>query len=612
MLMVENARKWTLVILSVAISLSTAAQLTGQPRLQYSGGGLQHMLPDVPVMEPRPSEGGDLNQRWRTQRVGDDGLPVAGFLDSVKGNDAAIEVIIGQGRLLTTKQPIAREDGIAVIAVGDPSVVDFEVLPDPRMIRLLGTRVGVTDLMVLTSDGETYGFEVHVVYDLDLLRAHLAQVFPDALIRLGQIREHMVVEGQARSNMQIQQITRTIELFLTSSQVLGKMSGSAARPSTPGGAARGGASQAPPGTEGEPAAEGEQAGEEGTQPPPAEEEPLPGVALEEGSRPSVSATTFSPQIINLMRVPSVRQVMLKVQIAELNRTSLRQIGTDMIAQIGNNTVASFVQNVASGGVELASGGTGTLIGIFDSGNFNIVLRALRQNNVATILAEPNLVTLDGHVAHFQSGGEFPVPVAQMGGGAGNNSVEFKPFGVQLAFVPYIQDDGVIRLHVEPEVSTVDEDLSVALIETGAPVPGVRTRNASTTVELREGQTLAIAGLLDREVDGNTARIPILGDLPYLGPFFGSTRHQTIEQELLVLVTPYLVGPSDHGQCLPLPGMEIMEPNDLEFYLMNRIEGRTGRPHRSTTQWDNPFRPSDYCTQMGLEQSYMLGPIGLTD
>ena len=251
-------------------------------------------------------------------------------------------------------------------------------------------------------------------------------------------------------------------------------------------------------------------------------------------------------------------------------------------------------------------------GIFDSGNFQIFLRALRQNNVATILAEPNLVTLDGHVAHFQSGGEFPVPVAQMGGGAGNNSVEFKPFGVQLAFIPYIQDDGVIRLHVEPEVSTVDEDLGVTLIQNGSPVPGVRTRNASTTVELRQGQTLAIAGLLNREVDGSTARIPFLGDLPYLGPLFGATRHQTIEQELLVLVTPYLVSPRDADQCLPVPGDSIMEPNDLEFYLMNRIEGRTGRVHRSATQWDNPFHPSDYCIQMGLEQSYMLGPVGLTD
>jgi pilus assembly protein CpaC len=336
------------------------------------------------------------------------------------------------------------------------------------------------------------------------------------------------------------------------------------------------------------------------------------MTFEEGARPSVSAKTFAPQIINLMRVPGVRQVMLKVQIAELNRTALRQIGTDMIARFGNNTIATFVQNAATGNTKdlLGAASSGTIVGIFGS-DFSIVLRALRQNNLATILAEPNLVTMDGHVAQFQSGGEFPVPVAQFGGG-GNNTVEFKPFGVQLAFIPYIQDDGVIRLHVEPEVSTVDEDLGVSLVTDGGPVPGVRTRNTSTTVELREGQTLAIAGLLNREVDGSTARIPLLGDVPYIAPLFGANRHQVIEQELLVMVTPYLVSPREAEQCMPLPGMEVMEPNDLEFYLLSRIAGRTGRPHRSTTQWDNPFHPSDYCVQMDAEQTYMLGPVGLSE
>jgi pilus assembly protein CpaC len=160
---------------------------------------------------------------------------------------------------------------------------------------------------------------------------------------------------------------------------------------------------------------------------------------------------------------------------------------------------------------------------------------------------------------------------------------------------------------------VAEELSVTLIAGGDPVPGLRSRTASTTVELRQGQTLAIAGLLNKEIDGATRRVPFLGDLPYLGPLFSLTSHDVIEQELLVTVTPYLISPMNADQPLLLPGQEVMEPNDLEFYLLNRIEGRLGRPHRSTTKWDNPFRRhADMQMQMQCEQSYLRGPVGLSE
>ncbi|TVS18239.1 MAG: secretion system protein, partial [Planctomycetaceae bacterium] len=320
----------------------------------------------------------------------------------------------------------------------------------------------------------------------------------------------------------------------------------------------------------------------------------PVMMYEEGGLSESRATIPPSQIINLLQVPGVHQVMLKVQLAELNRRALRQIGTDL-TYVGAST---FLQSIASGG--------GNLVGVFNGGEFTIVLNALRRNDVAKILAEPNLITLNGHTARFQSGGEFPVPVAQMGGGAGNNRVEFKPFGVQLAFIPYVQDNGLIRLRVEPEVSTIDDTLAVSLIAGGDPVPGLRTRNASTTVELREGQTLAIAGLLNYEMTGQTSRVPLLGDLPYIGPLFATTRNEVLEQELLVVVTPFLVSPTAACQRIALPGDEILEPNDLELYLLNRIEGRTGYPFRATTQWDNPFSLQ---RQRGWEQSYIYGPVG---
>jgi pilus assembly protein CpaC len=535
---------------------------------------------------------------------------VAQFLDSLQGNDAAIEVLVNRSKLLTTRKPLDQGGGgVPVIAISDPTIADFDILPDSRMIRLIGHRVGVTDLMFVTADGQSYSFAIHVVYDLDLLRAHLKQIFPDALIRLGQIREHLVVEGQARSNAQVDQILDAIEAYLASAQ-LSRSTTSTSGDVQLSAASRGQAAEQPPAEKppaDETAGEGTGPNEAAEPGQPGDEEP--GVAYEEGDRPNTSATFAAPRIINLLTVPGVKQVMLKVQIAELNRTALRQIGTDLFAEVGNNQLASFAGAFGGAGEGVLTGSAGTLIGIFDSGNFTMIMRALRSNNVATILAEPNLVTLDGHEASFLSGGQFPVPVAQQGGGAGNNSVEFKDFGVQLGFVPYILDEGVIRLHVEPEVSNVSEDLAVSLIAGGSPVPGLRSRNAATTVELRQGQTLAIAGLLSREVGGSTTRIPLLGDLPYVGPLFASTSHEVVEQELLVAVTPYLVSPMSAGECLNLPGQEILEPNDLELYLLNRIEGRTGYPHRSTTQWDNPFHRQ---TQMQVEQQYFLGPIGLSE
>ena len=567
----------------------------------------QQPLPVVPNLEPRPAEG--PQESWRTQRVGNERQPTAAFLDSLSENDAVIKVKLARSKLLTTKEPIAEEGGVAVIAVSDPSVLDFDVLPDSRMIRLAGQRVGTSDLTFVGVGGQTYSFEVRVVYDLDVLNVRLRELFPDARINLTQIREHIVVEGQARSDAQVDKILDTIRFFLASEQVARRTRSrrGGERPT-----AADGAEEPPPEDEEAPAEPGE-AGDE----PAADETDEPGVAYEEGDRPNVNVTFPQAQIINLLTVPGVQQIMLKVQIAELNRTALREIGTDLFANPGNNTLLSFGGALGeSAGEEsgsiaelLFSNATGTLVGIFDSGRFAMIMKALRQNSVADILAEPNLVTLNGHEARFLSGGEFPVPVAQQGGGAGNNTVEFKDFGIQLAFIPHILDDGVIRLHVEPEVSNVDESLGVTLIIAGDPIPGVRTRTAATTVELREGQTLAIAGLLSREADATTSRIPLIGDIPYLGVFFGSNRHQVQEQELLVAVTPFLVEPMSAEQRPPIPGTEIMEPNDLEFYLMQRIEGRTGRPHRSTTQWDNPFH---HQSQMQVEQRYFVGPVGLSE
>ena len=218
------------------------------------------------------------------------------------------------------------------------------------------------------------------------------------------------------------------------------------------------------------------------------------------------------------------------------------------------------------------------------------------------------MAMSGQRASFLAGGQFPVPVPQTGGAqTGAITIEWKDFGVQLNFVPYVLEDEMIRLQVEPEVSTIDKALGVTVL--GTSVPGLNSRKAQTTVELRQGQTLAIAGLLSVEIAGETNRVPGLGDLPYIGPLFSNTSHSKVEKELLVLVTPYLVAPQNADQVQPLPGAEIEDPNDWEFYFLNRIEGRTGKNFQSTKSADDPL---GLVRLMKLERRCMSGPVGFSE
>ena len=550
------------------------------------------MLPNVPVRGPRPAEGNEAGQRWQTE-VDPATSPTAAFIEPLRGNDAVVQVIVGQARLLTLRADLANEQGTGVIAVADPTVVDFDVMPNPRLIRLSARRAGVTDLSITTADGEIYNFEIHVVYDLRLLEAQLRQIFPDVQLRLFQLREHLVVEGQVRSIRQADQVLRTIELFLASAQVPSSSQGQDA------GASRGASRDTRRGDR--PAADGQdpnwQQTPDGAAQPSASDRPGNVQAVPEpGGRADVQGSFASAQIINLLRVPGVHQVMLQVQIAELNRTALRNIGADwQFGTPGGNVLETLI-----------GGPNTTVAGVFSSGSVEFVLRALRSNSLLSVLAEPNLVAMSGQKASFLAGGEFPVPVPQNAGGGTTITVEFKTFGVQLEFVPYVLEDETIRLTVTPEESS--PDFSTAVEIDGFFVPGINTRRASTTVEMRQGQTLAMAGLLRVSIDANTRRIPGLGDLPYIGPLFSNTTHTRQEKELLVLVTPYLVAPMnpDEVPCLPTDG--LTDPNDLEFYLLNRIEGRTGRKFHPTREWDDPW---GFRYLMHLEQSNLCGPVGFS-
>lgn len=504
-------------------------------------------------------------------------------------NSQYFEVTVGQSRILTTKvELIAKDKNLPLIAVGDPGILEFNIL-NPSQIRVVGLIPGITDLSIVTPDKKVYSVEVRVKADLDLLRAKLIEAFPDASVRLVEMREHVIVEGQARDSTQVARIMEAIRAYMDS------VGAAQTRKNTPGL----GQPVLPP--------------REGAGPIA----PLPVIKTD--------VKFAQPQIINMLKVPGPQQVLLKVRIAELDRTAFRQIGADFLVanpngsglvgtQIGGSTVQAKT-NVSKGIITdaaalFANTSATTVFGIFDR-DFAFMLQALRRNELLKILAEPNLVALNGHKASFLAGGEFPVPIPQTGTGIGGVSpitVEFKKFGVELGFKPDILDNGMIRLAVAPSVSSIDFAIGTTI--QGTVVPGLNKRDANTTVEIREGQTLAIAGLLNVTLEGTASRIPGLGDVPVLGPFFSNTTNKRTEKELIVLVTPYLVDALKCDEVPPHPGAEVGGPTDLEFYLHGRIEGRTGDWRATTKSFATP--PITTPAYLRLHDTYIRGPHGFSD
>lgn len=620
------------------VAFLTLAAWAGSSRAQ---DGRRIPLPSPPP--PPPPRVEDVPIRARPATAAPEKPKDSGIVDRLAGPSSLIEIKVGQGRFLTLREDLAVAGQPApFLAVGDPTVADFFQV-GPRQLRLIGKRLGTTDLTITTSAGRTFDYELRINGDLDFLDAQLKKMFPDARLALTQLREKIVVEGEARDAGEVMRILSVIDSYVRSIQrvlVPGQVSnvqnviqGADPNAQPPGSGADAQGFQNPAGGPGVfpgsvpgafPSGSGMGLAMGG----------VGGTQITPGTIATNQIATNQVQVINLIRVPTSQQVLLKVRVAELNRTGFRQIGADFLAsipqfgtlfgtQIGGATFApgqlgSTTYGLRNGNnviipqdVRDLTVSTQTVFGTFSHGQFNAVLAALRRNNILKILAEPNLVTLNGHQASFLAGGEFPVPVlAGFGGGAGGGgssiNVQFKEFGVRLSFLPIVEDHDTIRLTVDPEVSTVDATLSTTLVPGGSPVPGLNTRKSHTTVELKQGETLAIAGLMQLTLSAQTARIPGLGDLPYIGAFFSNTTSTRIEKELVVLVTPYLVEPMKPGQVPPTPGEEYVEPNDLEFFFMNRIEGRTGIDGRSTTSYDDPLhlvRPAL------VERKYLIGPSG---
>jgi pilus assembly protein CpaC len=429
----------------------------------------------------------------------------------------------------------------------------------PDEFELIGGETGDTSVTIWFQDGEMLRYLVRVSPDeledrrrieYKKLEQKLNEFFPESLIQLIPIADKLIVRGQARDVEEAAQIMAVVrgEGPDTDTDTVQLTEGVAADP-TPG----------------------------GVELPPA-------------------------NVINLLRVPGEQQVMLRVRVAEISRTALRQMGAELDVNVGDFIFNSFL------GLDLP------VRAVLDTTDVELALEALASNSYGKVLAEPNLVTLSGRPASFIAGGEFAVPTVVGVQGAAAVATNFRGFGVQLAFTPTVLDKDLIRLQVTPSLSDINQDNEVN------GIPGLDTRAVTTTVDLREGQWLAIAGLLEDRQGGSKVRVPYVGDIPLLDMFFSRKEVRREETELVILVSPELVHPLDPCEMPPiLPGMEVTEPSNNCFYFWGNIEGDPNRHFRSTVH-PNCVRNNGFAVREAMREArraraagyYMHGRRGFSN
>jgi pilus assembly protein CpaC len=534
-------------------------------------------------------------------------------VESIQDPEAEITLVVGQNKLITTRRTLSR------IVIARPQVADVELLtdqPNSRLLNLFGRSFGTTSLTLWDTDNHSTSMLVRVTIDAKDLEARLKQSSPGADVHVRQVGQLVILEGQVPDNKTMTEVLQLVqgELRLTGQVSQGSLTGALGF----GGAAGGAGGGAGGGT-----GQGVTIASSNVQVPP-------GTATQGSAQPGLT-------IINRVRVPGPRQVLLRVKIAELDRTAVRELGVSWLDPRNNMILASsiggsagiagtagpltqtsngfkgIVSPVASAfnaSATAANTSTATLFGIFNAAQFSLFLDVLKSNAIAKVLAEPNLMALDGQPAQFIAGGLFPYPVPQSSsipGGTAVVTVQFAKFGAILTFLPQILANDVIRLDVEPIFSQLNFGQGTTI--NGGFVPSISQRSAHTVVELREGQTLAIAGLLQIQGNASTVRIPGLGDIPVVGPLFSKNVYSQTETELVVLVTPELVAPMEVHEVPESPGDRVIQPNDWEFYFLGRIEGKSGTDFRATVR---ELDPLDVMKHFRSEGRWVIGPHGHCD
>lgn len=451
-----------------------------------------------------------------------------------EGVQEEVKLIVGRSTVVRAPWATAR------VAVTDPKIADVQVLTAEQVL-VQGIKVGTTDLILWSEDDQqTVHMRVVVRMDLEAIEKTITTLFPGANLAVSDSGEVLVIQGLLRSSDQALQLKD----FLEKSKI---------------------------------------------------------------------------PYVNMTSLAGVQQVQLQVRIAEVSRSALRQLGVNAV---GTDDDFFFGQKV--GGVSpsidigpagqtfppvsldnmawatpddgITAGSSVTLFAGFPKADLEVYLSALAENQYVRVLANPTLIALSGEEAEFLAGGEFPIPVPQTsGGGASTITIEYKEFGVRLMFRPLVLGDGGIRLTAMQEVSELSD--AGGLVIEGFAVPALTTRRAAATLELKSGQSFALAGLLRSTDAAITSRIPGLGDLPIIGPMFRSIRYRNQETELVILVTASLVEPMSVDQAPPLPGVTHQAPSDWELYVEGRIESQEpARIDPASQQW---------LREMGLDK--LVGP-----
>ncbi|QDT38946.1 type II and III secretion system protein family protein [Stratiformator vulcanicus] len=432
-----------------------------------------------------------------------------------------LEVIDQRSQLIVANANVVRT------AIADSTVIEV-VQYSPNEIAIIGVGLGSTTLTLwfendphpliyLVTTIEDPGLEQQREVDYGKLERKLQVLFPDSQVYLMPLSYKIVVKGQARD---AEEAARILEIVR--GEVIDEYGGLFG-----------------------PQGSGANGGGNGI-----------GDNLFFGNN---AVDDFgSSFIVNMLEVPGERQVSIRVRIAELNRQQLRRMGIDISVLFNNGR---HLVDAAIGGLP------STITGIFENGEVNVLVNWLATNGTVKLLSEPTLTVLSGHPASFLSGGEFAVPTIVGVDGAAAQQTTFRGFGTSIIVTPTVIDKDLIRMRVVPEYSEINANQSVG------GVPGLDSRRVQTTVELREGQTLALAGLIGRRSDTEVTRIPFLGELPIIGStIFSAKRATEDETELLVLVTPELVRPMEPDEVAPVPGWYVTHPTDEQLYKHAMTEG----------------------------------------
>ena len=463
-----------------------------------------------------------------------------------------LEIERRHSQLVITNKRVRR------IAVTDSTVANY-VQYSEKEISIVGLEMGKTDLTLWFEDESAPSiYEVSVVRDASLeeqrtidfgkLERRLKQLFPNSTVALIPVGAQVLVRGQAYDGEEAQNILQIVRSEVLRS--LGRFN------DLDNGAGLNAL-----------AASGNQNGINGGG----------------GGGNNGVNNGFRDIVINELSIPGEFNVKMRVVVAELNRSEMRNAGFDwrVVFGDGRHAVGSSM-----------GGATGTtLSGIFENSEISVLIRWLQSNGTIKLLAEPQIVCISGTGASILAGGEFAVPtIIGLGGG---QATSFRGFGTSLVVTPTVMDRDLIRLQVVPEFSELNAANSVN------GIPGTNVKRVQTTVELREGQTFAIGGLISRQTIGQTSRVPLFGDIPYIGPrVFQSKNASEVETELLVLVSPEIVRPMEPDEVPPVPGYNATHPSDDEFWHRGQTEGT---PDNQVYQ----ISPYGSGSMHGIPQGYSL-------